>query len=586
MRALVLITAAPLLAACSESTPAPLTPPAPTAAATATAAPTAAQTAAPAPEPDLPSPYFVKVIHGQREFAYHPLKTGGVVIDGGYLNTPVYVDQKSARVAPELHAGLKGNEGSNAFMINSVGGDWPRSGRISINLPGDRGGTDVSYDWNGSTWVKSPAAGGRDDMPEDVARTYYTGGFQGMASWGGRSYYYMFGVTGAEHADFVPTGKNRKVPTPIITKGTGGCSAKVLGYMDLTTWKSGELVGIGKLCTGEKDSGWQVQYGTGDLVIERWPKGSTTSVIEVFPGTGSKGNLGAGNVATIEVSDTDRYVRASFYPPDQAPNPYLAHYDGKGWTEVTPPVRQSFHEVWVEKDGSLWAQMDSDLYRLKNGSWEKLTPGGAQGEFHWIRKAPDGTSWALVGDDLWHLGAQETWEKSILPKGSDGKRLVADRLLWHDGEMLIVARGATESALLGTVQPEKVLDLAAETETYHIKAEAHAAWKQAKPFTRGCKDGFVVLYKLSRVAPPDYDFPLTRDALKGHTELSDVRFAEGEDLGTRYLVAFVPSPAKGQKLIKLVEAKVQNARPQMLCGSPPKINRELKFDLRTGVLVK
>src|SRR6185369_5805093 len=96
---------------------------------------------------------------------------------------------------------------------------------------------------------------------------------------------------GFDHADFVPTGKNRKVPTPIITKGTDDCSAKVLGYMDLTTLPSGELIGIGKLCTSGKDRGFQNQSGSGDLAMERWPRGSTTSVIEVLPGTGTRGDL-------------------------------------------------------------------------------------------------------------------------------------------------------------------------------------------------------------------------------------------------------------------------------------------------------
>jgi hypothetical protein len=96
----------------------------------------------------------------------------------------------------------------------------------------------------------------------------------------------------------------------------------------------------------------------------------------------------------------------------------------------------------------------------------------------------------------------------------------------------------------------------------------------------------VVLYKLSRVAPKDYDFPLTRAALKGHPEYADVRFAETEDAGSRYFVAFVPDFAKGRSLTKLIVDKVQGAKPQLLCGEPPQVNREIGIDLATGAIKK
>src|SRR6185503_7008099 len=200
--------------------------------------------------------------------------------------------------------------------------------------------------------------------------------------------------------------------------------------------------------------------------------------------------------------------------------------------------------------------------------------------------------WARFGEDLWHLTAALAWEKAILPRDSGGKRFIADSVSWLAGEMVVLARGSgnTESALFSSRKPDKVLDLEAEREkdgSEGEKAPAKAkAFGQVKPPTPGCKNLFVVLYKLSRVAPPDYDFPLTREALKGHTEFSDVRFAETEDAGTRYLVAFVPSFARGQKLLSLVREKVPTARPQMLCGEPPRTNRSLSIDLRTGALKK
>jgi uncharacterized protein (DUF736 family) len=65
-----------------------------------------------------------------------------------------------------------------------------------------------------------------------------------------------------------------------------------------------------------------------------------------------------------------------------------------------------------------------------------------------------------------------------------------------------------------------------------------------------------------------------------------VRFAETEDGGSRYLVAFVPNPRLGRQLVALLTEKVKGSKPQLLCGDPPQTNRALEIDLRTGALKK
>lgn len=102
-----------------------------------------------------------------------------------------------------------------------------------------------------------------------------------------------------------------------------------------------------------------------------------------------------------------------------------------------------------------------------------------------------------------------------------------------------------------------------------------------KPASPLCPTNLVVLYGFTKLTPPDYDFPLTRKAIKGHTELAGTRFVVAEDGGQRFFTAIVPSVAIGRKLVALIEREVQGSKPQLLCADPV-IVRELRIDLRSG----
>jgi hypothetical protein len=105
-----------------------------------------------------------------------------------------------------------------------------------------------------------------------------------------------------------------------------------------------------------------------------------------------------------------------------------------------------------------------------------------------------------------------------------------------------------------------------------------------KPASPLCPTNLVVLYGFTKVTPPDYDFPLTRKAIKGHTELAGTRFVVAEDGGQKFFTAIVPDVAIGRKLVALIEREVQGSKPQLLCADPV-IVRELRIDLRTGDVV-
>ncbi|MFT3769007.1 MAG: hypothetical protein QM820_26505 [Minicystis sp.] len=596
MRSLAPFAIVPFLAACGPTSPTPEIPPAPTASAaaplaSATASAAPATTAAPAEPPEPPSPFFPVVVGGDASLRFFPLAKGGVAINGQWLSVPIVVDERGARVEAKLFEGLKGEGEQNAFAVNSVSGDWPRSGSIEINLPGERGGTDMAYTWSGAKWIKAkdqPLA----DMSTEVMRAYYGGSLVGRARWGDRTLYSLLdhtGDSGAVFPKFVLGGRGGGKP-PAIAAGSGDCPTRLVPHSALTTTPWGDMMGVSKLCTGPNDYGYLSLEGPGALAVEVWAKGARKSTVMELPGSAGKGMLVNGNAGVAGSGRADVYVYATFNTQSDTPTPYVAHWDGKAWTDVTPATKSAIRGISVDKSNTAWIETAHELFRRKGDSWERRAPDGVEDEIALHAVAPDQTHWVRFGKVLWHLGPNDAWEKVSLPRAPGAERSVVEGMVWVGGDLMMIVSGDAlkGNGLVSSKKPEKVLDLSAEEAGGAQKKEAEkkVAFGRVGPPTAGCKNLFVVLYKLSRVAPPDFDFPLTREALKGHTEFADVRFAETEDGGSRYLVAFVPNLKRGQKLLGLVADKVKNAKPQMLCGEPPRTNRVINIDLRTGELKK
>src|SRR5262249_9016431 len=143
------------------------------------------------------------------------------------------------------------------------------------------------------------------------------------------------------------------------------------------------------------------------------------------------------------------------------PIPYVARHDGSAWADISPPSNRTIQRIWQDKAGSIWLQAEQELLRRRGGAWEKMAPPRTTGELAWTAQGPDDTLWVRYGEEVFHLDAKGAWEKAVLPKDGNGKRYVAERVLWHEGETLIVARGEDGGALLGTKKPDEVLDRAA-----------------------------------------------------------------------------------------------------------------------------
>jgi hypothetical protein len=210
----------------------------------------------------------------------------------------------------------------------------------------------------------------------------------------------------------------------------------------------------------------------------------------------------------------------------------IVHYDGKAWAPVPGP-----HLVLgaVASDGTLWG-VDDKGAAFKGGVagfTPVPVPNGATVDD--LAVADDGTVWISAGGALLRT-----------KKAGDGVASVK---------------------VASTAPTKKPLKLA------------------PKPGSAKCKSNVVVLYGFTKVTPDNYDFPLSRKALKGHTEFDKTRFVVTKDYGQKFFSALVPSFTEGKKLAALVEKEVQGSKPQVVCAEP-EVLREVKIDLKTGEIAK
>lgn len=277
---------------------------------------------------------------------------------------------------------------------------------------------------------------------------------------------------------------------------------------------------------GGTGAGALFAFGTrcdGVPAVEVWPAGDKTSTVTESPG----GVELEWNFASFATNDGDT---AGALGGDK-----VLFFDGKAWSVVenAPALVRGA----LAADGTLWGVVDrGPLYKGdgKRGFEEVRVPGDAAVDDVGI--ASDGSVWISAGNAL-----------------------------------------LSTSAPTGGGKPIEV-----------AKASSGRDTKRKGPPTFGgpkCKSNVVVLYGFTKVTPDDYDFPLTRKALKGRTEFGKTRFVVTKDNGQKFFSALVPSFDEGKKLVALIENKVQGSKPQIVCAEP-EIVRELKLDLATGEVAK
>lgn len=165
------------------------------------------------------------------------------------------------------------------------------------------------------------------------------------------------------------------------------------------------------------------------------------------------------------------------------------------------------------------------------------------------------------------------WEEPKLPAAPTSVETDEHGVLWI----------ATDGALLRERASAGEASVAVDVATSLLRPGGRGK-KAPRPAGPLCPQNLVVLYGFTKVTPIDYDFPATRKAVKGHTELSKVRFVVAKDGGERFFSGIVPDVATGKKLVALIEREVKGSKPQLVCAEP-EIERELAINLQTGEIV-
>ncbi|WP_437606941.1 hypothetical protein WMF20_39450 [Sorangium sp. So ce834] len=228
-------------------------------------------------------------------------------------------------------------------------------------------------------------------------------------------------------------------------------------------------------------------------------------------------------------------------------------------------------------EGEAWI-VDGGVLRYKGGQPKEIDPPAKGARVLTASAAPDGTLWAIADGALFARKG-EAWAQAPLPDGVKAQ----DVAVGSDGAVWVAAGGAIlkhggESEAAG-----------AAPGTLPLQKGPPPKPKPNRPFPEPggpkCPQNLVVLYTFSKTAPDDYDFPLTRKALKGRTEFSPARFVVTRDMGQRFFAAFVPSWDLAKELQERIKADVKGSTPQIVCAEP-EVVRELKLDLKTGEVAR
>jgi len=233
-------------------------------------------------------------------------------------------------------------------------------------------------------------------------------------------------------------------------------------------------------------------------------------------------------------SASDLYLNAG----EAAKEPRLLHFDGKAWSLVDSPSK-------------------SEMIR-------SFAPG------------PDGSLFAIAGDVVYKKPAEKAWEELALPK--DGGALSPSRVVsLPSGAVWLSASADSGGALLTTGTPP------ARVAKEKLGSGAGKAPKYVLPkaATSKCATNFAMLYAFTKVTPDNYDFPLTRQAVKGKKRFKEARFVVVEENGRKYFGAILPNYTLGKALVDEIEKEVKGAKPALLCYEP-KVVRELKLNIETG----
>jgi hypothetical protein len=504
--------------------PAPVsaTPGAVPAAAPSTAAPAPASSATPEqPKPDQPSPFSVVAIRASGALQLFPM--GGTVFVGDTTSYLAEARGDGLVERPDLLGKL--HLTSDQYM-ERLFGTWPDDVWAVVTTPGGcEPGTASLVRWSKDKWTPT----------QKVSGTYF-----GAAPWQKGSVLLLGGFY-AEVGFSVAAGragtKTPKLPGPNRDDANDGADGFVPELM--AALPSGEVFVVGS-------------DGSGLKQVARWTPQSQAPKLDPVPDCGGKG-AGHSIDGILARSGTEAYLFGS-QQVDKGLTGLLVRFDGAAYQcQKIPPSRSVVKIAWGG-DGSLWSvlqhQDDSPRlwHRTADGQWHEL------GMPKYVPQ-PGAQPQLFEPTDISVTGSEDIWLSGLL-----------------NGDTVAIAHNRPSSTVT-TIPPEEESRLAREE------------YEPPRPATRACETIFAKLYTLSKTAPPNFDFPLTREALKGHREFSGLDFIEAESLGRRFFGVMARNFDEGVKLVDVIRKGVKGSSPVLLCRKPYHVTRHIRFDLATGKML-
>jgi hypothetical protein len=373
-----------------------------------------------------------------------------------------------------------------------------------------------------------------------------------VAAWsGGR-------VLAVDHNAFrVLSGPKTLVPKP-ASGASSDCPVRV-NLEAIAALPSGELFGLGR---GPCDGGAYLveRWGDDDVAsraVQQLPASFGTPFPKVdHPSWGESAWLVAGAPNAVYAIRTSGNAGKS--------QTRLARFDGSNWSELALPIDQLVTSVDAASDGSFWIIADDKpfVFDAQHGWREVTLPAAPALPAELGAGAPkpriELNSVRGLGGDRAYFGAHVYYADSR----------------WESGAILATAAPPLQ---ILPIREARGADTGLPKDAADAGTHAAAAGPDPTPYTPACATPFVILFTVSKAAPPDFAFPATRDALLAEKKRPNVKFVEFTYRGGRTLGAVAMDAAQARALVELITDRVKGSKPTLVCYTPTDVIRVVKF---------
>lgn len=382
---------------------------------------------------------------------------------------PYLLTDDGVRSAPELFAGLpipsRDAPGrAKGMRIGEIHGSWPDLERL-VGFEFSSLGPMIPYRWAQDRWQPRPRPrpAWYNDKRIDRFESHWRDDcwlYERYDPATGRGRFELSGCGAAPtpRRAIAPPGC-RCIPTelPAPVDPDPPSQHHVCGPFRGAPLPTGELIG------------WGISCRTGKLAVERWPAGAAQSVVEELPNSGVFDYVQHEATSAQEIYlygsiRSSRLLPLHVKPPPAPPRrAYVARFDGKKWTDLSPQSLESPTLLHRLANGETWLGAMGAPRRLTDAGWESYPRAPTSETFVGIAPGPAGEIWAgFRAPNIWRLDrTKRSWQELALPtfRADDREhRFARRRIYWRGaGKPLVHAAGPGRQAILTLEQPAAVV---------------------------------------------------------------------------------------------------------------------------------